>query len=175
MLATTTALSAHLDHYRFIIDELGRLGTRATANLLEPWVARGNQPNGSGTLSGKRLGSAHQATAPYQAIRAADGWVTLGAVTPTTWTGLCSALGLAELVDDPRYQDAHERHRHRETLIPAIEAVTTLWTTDAVIAALESGGVPCAPIADTEQVFNDSVRLWDRIGRAAWGRRTARR
>jgi crotonobetainyl-CoA:carnitine CoA-transferase CaiB-like acyl-CoA transferase len=105
--------------------------------------------------AGKRLGSAHQATAPYQAIRAADGWVTLGAVTPTTWTGLCSALGLAELVDDPRYQDAHERHRHRETLIPAIEAVTTLWTTDAVIAALESGGVPCAPIADTAQVFND--------------------
>jgi formyl-CoA transferase len=33
--------------------------------------------------------------------------------------------------------------------------VTALWTTDAVIAALESGGVPCAPIADTAQVFND--------------------
>jgi crotonobetainyl-CoA:carnitine CoA-transferase CaiB-like acyl-CoA transferase len=103
----------------------------------------------------KPLGSAHQSTAPYQAIRTADGWVTLGAVTPTTWTGLCAALDLIELVDDPRYQDAHERHGHRDALIPAIEAVTSQRNTDDVIAALESAGVPCAPIADTAQVFND--------------------
>ncbi|MCW2879681.1 MAG: CoA transferase [Sphaerisporangium sp.] len=104
---------------------------------------------------GKPLGSAHQSTAPYQAIRTADGWVTLGAVTPATWTGLCAALDLTELVDDPRYQDAHERHGHRDELIAAMEAVTSQWKTDAVIAALESAGVPCAPIADTAQVFND--------------------
>jgi formyl-CoA transferase len=103
----------------------------------------------------KPLGSAHQSTAPYQAIRTADGWVTLGAVSPATWTGLCAALGLTELVDDPRYQDAHERHGHRDTLIPAIEAVTAQWKTDDVLIALESAGVPCAPIADTAQVFND--------------------
>jgi formyl-CoA transferase len=104
---------------------------------------------------GKPLGSAHQSTAPYQAIRTVDGWVTLGAVTPATWTGLCQALDLTELLNDPRYRDAHERHGHRDTLIPAIEAVTTRWKTDAVIAALESAGVPCAPIANTAQVFND--------------------
>lgn len=104
---------------------------------------------------GKPLGSAHQSTAPYQAIRTADGWVTLGAVTPATWTGLCAVLDLSELVDDPRYQDAHERHGHRDALIPRIEAVTRRWNTDALIAALESAGVPCAPIANTAQVFND--------------------
>ncbi len=104
---------------------------------------------------GRPLGSAHQSTAPYQAIRTADGWVTIGAVTPATWTGLCAALDLTELLDDPRYADAHERHGHRDTLIPAIEAVTAARTTDVVIAALEAEGVPCAPIADTGQVFND--------------------
>jgi formyl-CoA transferase len=104
---------------------------------------------------GRPLGSAHQSAAPYQAIRTADGWVTVGAVTPATWTGLCTALDLTELLDDPRYRDAHERHGHRDTLIPAIEAVTTAWPTDVVIAALEAAGVPCAPIADTAQVFND--------------------
>ncbi|MCW2870189.1 CaiB/BaiF CoA-transferase family protein [Actinacidiphila oryziradicis] len=103
----------------------------------------------------KPLGSAHQSTAPYQAIRTADGWVTLGAVTPTTWAGLCQAFDLTGLLDDPRYQDAHERHGHRGTLIPAIEAVTSQRKTDDVIAALESAGVPCAPIANTAQVFND--------------------
>jgi crotonobetainyl-CoA:carnitine CoA-transferase CaiB-like acyl-CoA transferase len=103
----------------------------------------------------KPLGSAHQSTGPYQAFRTADGWVTLGAVSPKTWTGLCSTLGLTALQDDPRYQDAHQRQQHRDTLIPVIEKVTAQWPTDRLIAALDAAGVPCAPIANTAQVFTD--------------------
>ena len=104
---------------------------------------------------GHPLGSAHQSTAPYQAVRTADGHVTVGAVTPKTWKGLCTALGLEELLDDERYDDASKRHGHRDTLIPAIETVTTTRTTDEVVAALDDAGVPCAPIADYGQVFTD--------------------
>ena len=39
---------------------------------------------------GRPLGSAHQSEAPYQALRSADGWLTLGAVTPKTWAALCA-------------------------------------------------------------------------------------
>jgi crotonobetainyl-CoA:carnitine CoA-transferase CaiB-like acyl-CoA transferase len=104
---------------------------------------------------GRPLGSAHQSTAPYQAVRTSDGWVTLGAVTPKTWTGLCEALDLPHLLDDPRFQDAFERHGHRDTLIPAIEEASSRRTTAAVVEALDAAGVPCAPIADMGQVFND--------------------
>ncbi|MGH3354289.1 MAG: CaiB/BaiF CoA transferase family protein [Nocardioidaceae bacterium] len=104
---------------------------------------------------GKPLGSAHQSTAPYQAIRTGDGWVTVGAVTPKTWTGLCEALDLPHLLDDPRYQDAFERHGHRDTLIPAIEESSRARTTADVVSALDAAGVPCAPISDMEQVFTD--------------------
>jgi crotonobetainyl-CoA:carnitine CoA-transferase CaiB-like acyl-CoA transferase len=104
---------------------------------------------------GRPLGSAHQSTAPYQAVRTSDGYVTVGAVTPKTWKGMCAALGLEELLDDERYSDAATRHGHRDTLIPAIEAVTTTRTTDEVVAALDEAGVPCAPIADYGQVFTD--------------------
>ncbi|RVX42001.1 formyl-CoA transferase [Nonomuraea polychroma] len=104
---------------------------------------------------GKPLGSAHQSTAPYQAIRTADGWCTVGAISPKTWTGFCRALGLDRLMDDPRYTDAHERHGLRHELIPAIEAVTTTMPTARVVSALEAEGVPCAPIADYAQVFTD--------------------
>ena len=104
---------------------------------------------------GRPLGSAHQSTAPYQAVRTADGHVTVGAVTPKTWKGLCTALGLEELLDDERYDDASKRHGHRDTLIPAIEAVTATRTTGEVVAALDDAGVPCAPIADYGQVFTD--------------------
>src|SRR5215831_15227959 len=40
------------------------------------------------------LGSAHQNNAPYQAVRAADGWFTVGAATTRTWDLFCAAMGL---------------------------------------------------------------------------------
>lgn len=35
---------------------------------------------------GRPVGSAHQSTAPYQAVGSAEGFITVGAVTPKTWT-----------------------------------------------------------------------------------------
>lgn len=106
--------------------------------------------------AGSRLGSAHQSTGPYQAVRTRDGWATVGAVTPKTWDGFCAALGLGELHDDPRYASAFDRQARRDSLIPAIERVTTALTTDEFITRLEDAGVPCAPIATTDQVLIDA-------------------
>ena len=104
---------------------------------------------------GRPLGSAHQSTAPYQALRCADGWVTVGAVTPKTWTAFCVTLGLDRLLLEPRYADAFERHALRHELIPVLEEATGTRTVDDVVAALEPVGVPVAPIADFGQVFTD--------------------
>ena len=105
---------------------------------------------------GRPLGSAHQSEAPYQAVRSADGWLTLGAVTPKTWAALCSVLGLAGLQDDARFASSSLRHTHREELIPLIEGKSMTLTTAEAIERLERVGVPCAPIADYGEVFNDA-------------------
>ena len=104
---------------------------------------------------GHPLGSAHQNQAPYQAVRSADGWVTIGAITARTWAGCCAALGLDELRDDERYADAFRRHAHRDELIASIEAATTTLLTSELIERLDRAGVPCAPIADHAEVFTD--------------------
>jgi formyl-CoA transferase len=104
---------------------------------------------------GRPLGSAHQTQAPYQAVRCRDGWVTLGAITPKTWAGLCTALDRPQLLADPRYADSATRHTHRAELVAAIEAVTEGRTAAELVAALEAEGVPCAPINDYGQVFTD--------------------
>jgi formyl-CoA transferase len=101
------------------------------------------------------LGSAHQTSAPYQAFRAADGWLTIGATTKFNWTALCRALGQDGLLDDSRYVDANLRHTNRESLAEAIEAVTSTNSVEHWIAVLDQAGVPCAPIQDFGQVFND--------------------
>lgn len=103
----------------------------------------------------KPLGSAHQATAPYQAIRSADGYFTIGATSRRNWAAFCTAMGLEYLATDPRFAVVGERHKNRDELIPLIEEVTQTEPTKHWIELLQKGGVPCAPIQDYSQVFND--------------------
>ncbi|MCI2417196.1 CoA transferase [Saccharopolyspora sp. K220] len=104
---------------------------------------------------GRAHGSAHQNSAPYQAVRSKDGWVTVGATTTKTWPAFCHALGLDDLLDDDRYTNSYDRYQHRDSLIPAIEVATTTRTTADIVAVLVAAGVPCAPIATMDQVFTD--------------------
>ncbi len=111
------------------------------------WFATGEVPTPQG--------SAHQSTAPDQALPTRDGYVTVGAVTPPTWAAFCQALDLEELSADERFGTAADRHAHRDELLPAIEARTAESTTDEVVRLLEAAGVPIAPIATYDQVFTD--------------------
>ncbi len=111
------------------------------------WFATGEVP--------QRLGSAHQSQAPYQAVRTADGWATLGAITPKTWAGLCRALDLTDLLEDDRLATSSSRHALREEVVGRVEAVTAQLPTAEVVQRLEAEGVPCAPISDFGQVFTD--------------------
>lgn len=101
------------------------------------------------------LGSAHQNSAPYQAVRASDGYFTIGATTPRNWREFCSCLGLEELEADPRFAGNVERHENREELVKLIEAVTVTDTADHWVARLEGVGVPCAAIQSYDQVAHD--------------------
>lgn len=103
---------------------------------------------------GGPLGTAHQSQAPYQAIRCADGWATVGAITAKAWTGLCEVLGLQALAGDERYADAYGRKALVDELIPEIERATAAWTVGDLVDALSQAGVPCAPISDYSEVFN---------------------
>jgi formyl-CoA transferase len=68
---------------------------------------------------------------------------------------LCRALGLESLLKDERYLDSNLRHRNREALASTIEAVTVAKPTAHWLALLGEAGVPCAPIQNFGQVFND--------------------
>ncbi len=114
----------------------------------------------------KPSGSAHQSAAPYQAFRAADGWLTIGATTKFNWEALCQTLGLEALLKDERYKDASLRHRNRESLAATIESVTVTAPAAHWLRVLEEAGVPCAPIQNFGQVFSDPHLLarqyfWD--------------
>jgi crotonobetainyl-CoA:carnitine CoA-transferase CaiB-like acyl-CoA transferase len=148
-LATLAALTARHDtgSGQFIDVSLFEAGVAFTV-----WEAARYFTNGE---IAQAQGSAHQSAAPYQAFRTSDGWITIGAPTPTTWASLCDALGLPDLSSQKRYVTSFERYRHRDTLVPAIEAVTRRKTTQDLLALLEKAEVPCAPIANMRDVYTD--------------------
>lgn len=126
--------------------------------LLEAGVSLGVWEAGKYFATGEipePLGSAHQVNAPYQAVRAQDGWFTIGATSTRNWAAFCAAVGLERLMADPRYADTNTRHANRKALIAEIEDLTRTRPMAHWIALLEDAGVPCAPIQHYGQVFTD--------------------
>jgi crotonobetainyl-CoA:carnitine CoA-transferase CaiB-like acyl-CoA transferase len=101
------------------------------------------------------LGSAHQTSAPYQALRASDGLFTVGATSPRNWEACCDVFGLAELKRDPRFAEANLRHQNRRELTPIIEEVAQTRSAKHWVDALTKAGVPCGLLQTYDQVFHD--------------------
>jgi crotonobetainyl-CoA:carnitine CoA-transferase CaiB-like acyl-CoA transferase len=106
----------------------------------------------SGQVPGP-LGSAHRMTAPYQAFKCADGYITIGAANDRNFTKLARLLGHHEWLTDPRFNADHQRVAHRDELAALIEAATVREPRAHWIAELEQAGVPCGPILDYEDAL----------------------
>ena len=102
-----------------------------------------------------KLGSAHRLTAPYQALRTADGHITVGGNTQALFQRLCDVLGVPQLVEDTRFATNDDRMANVSALVAELESALAARTTHEWIAALVEGGVPCGPIHDYAEVFAD--------------------
>ena len=101
------------------------------------------------------LGSAHRMSAPYQAIRCADGYITIGAANERLFRRFSDLLGHPEWVAAPEFADERSRVRNRAALAGRIEAVMATQPRDHWLALLEANNIPCGPINDYAQVFAD--------------------
>jgi len=103
----------------------------------------------------KRTGNAHPIVAPYQTFRSADGHVNIAAGNDAIFTRMCRALGLEDLLDDPRFASNAGRITNLPELVERIEAVTRTLTTAEIVARLDAVQVPCGPIYTVPEVFAD--------------------
>lgn len=102
-----------------------------------------------------RWGSAHPSLVPYQAFRARDGYLMVGAGNERLWKAFCEVLGAPEWADDPRYDANAKRVAHRAELVRAIEARLVERTRDEWVTAFADAGLPAGPINDIGEVFRD--------------------
>jgi crotonobetainyl-CoA:carnitine CoA-transferase CaiB-like acyl-CoA transferase len=116
----------------------------------EYWVAR---------RTPKPLGSAHRLAAPYQAIRAADGYFTVGANTDRLFDGFCRAIERRDLLEDSRFRGRTERLAHRDALLGEIEKTTIAESRVHWLERLEGAGVPAGPINTYPETLADPHTL----------------
>jgi crotonobetainyl-CoA:carnitine CoA-transferase CaiB-like acyl-CoA transferase len=100
-------------------------------------------------------GSAHILSAPYQAFRAKDGWLTIGGANQSNWERLARVLGAPEWLADERFRSNGDRMKHLDALVPLMNAKLEQRTVRDWIARLEAEGVPCGPINSIAQMLDD--------------------
>ncbi len=101
------------------------------------------------------LGSAHRMSAPYQAVRCADGYITLGAANDRIFRRLAELLGHPEWLRDERFESDSGRVENRTALANLIERVTSQQPRDYWLERLEAHDIPCGPINDYREVMRD--------------------
>ena len=104
-------------------------------------------------------GSAHILSAPYQAFRAKDGWLTIGGANQPNWERLARVLGAPEWLADERFRTNADRMQNLEALVPLMNAKLERKTVKEWIALLEAEGVPCGPINSIGDMAADPQTL----------------
>lgn len=108
---------------------------------------------GSGELP-QPTGTRHRRSAPYQAYRTADGYVTVGANNDRLWQRLCEqVLERPEWLQDPRYSDLPSRMEHIDELEKDIEAVLVEHPTSYWVQRLDRAGVPGGPVLTYDETL----------------------
>jgi len=102
-----------------------------------------------------RAGNAHQSIVPYQVFACADGHLILAVGNDIQWRRFCDVAGCPGLASDPRFATNPSRVAHRDVLVPMIETILMGRDKHAWIAAFEAADVPCGPIDNIAEVFEN--------------------
>ena len=103
----------------------------------------------------KRFGNDHPVLSPYGTFQAADGYINIAPSGDPMWERLAHALGLEDLVRDPRFKTNALRLQNRQELHRKVDEITSRKTMAEWIEFLNKEGVPCGPINNLAQALED--------------------
>jgi formyl-CoA transferase len=103
----------------------------------------------------RRWGNAHANIVPYQTFACADGHLIVATGNDGQYQKFVGAGGRPELGADPRFATNPLRVQNRDTLVPLLADMVRARRRDEWIALLEEVGVPCGPINDIGEVFDN--------------------
>ncbi|MEM7506723.1 MAG: CoA transferase [Pseudomonadota bacterium] len=107
----------------------------------------------------EKVGSGARGMAPYQAYECADGYLVISAPNDRLFERLSRALGLVDLLDDPRFGSNQQRYANLPALNASLMPLLKAKGRDHWSEILEEAGVPCAPVRTiTEMLADEQTR-----------------
>lgn len=114
---------------------------------------------GAGTVP-EPTGWRHRVSAPYQAVKASDGYIMLGCANQRTWERFCQdVLAREDLMADPRFLTNSDRGQHVEELESVLEAIMVGQDMNHWLELCDKAGVPAGPINNFAQAMQDEHYL----------------
>ena len=117
------------------------------ANQIVSYFASGDIPF--------RYGNAHAQVVPYEVFPTADGHIILAIGNDGQFERFCGAAGFPKLAQDARFKTNSTRIVNRAELIPLMRDIMRKRSKNDWIATLEAATVPCGPINNMQEVFED--------------------
>ena len=147
--AILAALNArhHTGQGQYIDMALLDVGMAVLANQASGFLATDKAPG--------RAGNIHPSLAPYQDFVTSDGNVLLAIGNDGQFARFCAAIGEAAWAQDARFATNTARVQNRAALLERMLPVMATRTTAEWIALFEDKAVPCGPINNVAQAFDD--------------------
>ncbi|MEL0124963.1 MAG: CoA transferase [Alphaproteobacteria bacterium] len=103
----------------------------------------------------KRIGNDHPSIVPYQTVMAKDGLMVLAIANDRQFRDFCKFAKIPELFNNPKFCTNSLRVKNRGSLNKIILKVLKEKKIDEWVLGLNKLNVPCGPINNIKQVFED--------------------
>ncbi len=133
-------------------------GQKVQSSLFETTVYMIGQHMAQMAVTGKAadpMPARISAWAIYDVFQTKDEPIFIGVVTDALWGKFCKLFALDELWADESIRENNNRVAARDRIMPQIRDLIAGFGRDALIAKLEGTGLPFAPIARPQDMFDD--------------------
>ncbi|MBT3400540.1 MAG: CoA transferase [Rhodospirillaceae bacterium] len=102
-----------------------------------------------------QAGNNHPTSIPTGVFETKDGHINIAVAGQEIWGRFCRIVDHEEWMTDPEFEDASGRSENRDRLNGLIGEVIATDTSTGWVDKFNDAGVPCGPINDIQQVFDD--------------------
>ena len=103
----------------------------------------------------KQEGNNHPTNTPTGVFPTSDGLINIQASADHLLKRMCDTLGATEIYENPNYRTNEARTARRDQINAEIAAYTSKESTQHWVDSFAEAGVPCGPIHDMAQVYDD--------------------
>ena len=133
-------------------------GQKVDTSLFEAGIVHTYWQSAIAGATGKSpgpLGSAHPLTAPYQAFKTKDKWITIGASNQNTWLKLIKAINREDLQENEKFSSNLKRKQNLNELVEILTNELQKKSSSEWLKIFDENGFPCGPINSITEMFKD--------------------